>query len=111
MAMELTKDTLLKIIKNRRNYNWADPFNEAIDAKVRRMEERYGNYQVWKSLEKEYKTKVNKKAYSLNDIKKILKDCNAHLSSDKTYTLFMELKLRRLDERRSMTRRSCRNFW
>ena len=34
MAMELTKDTLLKIIKNRRNYNWADPFNEAIDSKV-----------------------------------------------------------------------------
>ena len=35
MAMELTKDTLLKIIKNRRNYNWADPFNEAIDSSMK----------------------------------------------------------------------------
>ena len=47
----------------------------------------------------------------MNDIKKILKDCNVRLSSDKTYTLFMELKLRRLDKRRSMTPNELQKFF
>ena len=109
-CMELTKDTLLKIIKNRRNYNRADPFNEAIDSKVSRMEERHGE-QVLKSLEKKVRRKVEEKAYSLNDIKKILKDCSVRLTSDKTYTLFMELKLLRLKERRSMTPNELQKFF
>ena len=40
---------MLKIIKNRRDYNWDDPFNDTIDSKIDRLGERYDQYRVLKN--------------------------------------------------------------
>ena len=40
MAMELTKDTILKIVKKRRQFDWAAAFEEKFNEKLRRLEDR-----------------------------------------------------------------------
>ena len=62
---------MLKIIKNRRDYNWDDPFNDTIDSKIDRLGERYDQYRVLKKLDESVFKKVQKKAYSYNDLNKI----------------------------------------
>ncbi len=111
VAMELTKDTLLKIIKNRRDYNWDDPFNDTIDSKIDRLGERYDQYRVLKKLDESVFKKVQKKAYSYNDLNKILRKEGARLSEDDAHTLFMELKLKRYKKRRAMTPSELQKFF
>ena len=40
MAMELTKDTLLKVIKKRRQFDWGAAFEESFEERLRRLEDR-----------------------------------------------------------------------